>query len=125
MNGCVLATRRLSGAGAVTNGVLSVEGEIALDPEATQPLHVANPVFPSGEVTVDLGRTAEDPVKTGTRVTVLTFDSLAAASEANVSRWKASGTGLDKRFVAKFSVDRASNAVVLDVTGGGTVISFK
>ena len=125
MNGCVLATRRLSGAGAVTNGVLSVEGEIALDPEAAQPLHVANPVFPSGEVTVDLGRTAEDPVKTGTRVTVLTFDSLAAASEANVSRWKASGTGLDKRFVAKFSVDRASNAVVLDVIGGGTVISFK
>lgn len=124
MDGSTLATPLLAGAGTVENGTLAVTNAIALDPAAGTPLHVATPVFPTSDVTVDLGRTEDDPVPYG-KITVLTYDTLDGESAGRVRGWKIAGTGHARKVQKTFSVDAVNKAVVLDVSAGGTALILR
>lgn len=124
MNGGSLSTPLLEGAGSVLNGSLAITDAIRLDATAETPLHVANPVFPSGDVTVDLGHALDSPVRSG-RLTVLTYDTLDEASAAQVTGWKVTGTGRTKEVSAVFSVDTERKAVVVDIASLRTIIILR
>jgi len=138
----------VTGGGTVSNGVLVVTDRI--DPASASEvaslsighlvLNGTNPVYActvagqtndlvrvggvlevSSAGTIDLGRTAEDPLATPFRRTVMTFGTLDPTGAQTLSQWKVTGDGIaGKRYVRKVIVDRVNGRVDVDIRYNGT-----
>ena len=72
--------------------------------------------------TVDFGRTAENPLDTPFRRTVMTFGTLGPAGAQALSQWKVTGDGITgARYIRKVIVDPVNKRVDVDIRYGGTL----
>jgi len=143
----------VTGGGTVSNGVLVVTDSISPDSAAgVAALSIENLILNSTNLvyactvagltndlvrvggslevpetgTVDLGRTAEDPLATPFHRTVMTFGTLGSTDAQTLAQWKVTGDGITaKRYVRKVIVDTVNGRVDVDIRYNGTLFFIR